>query len=198
MEDSRRHKQMIIKLGRLIKTDELNTLKFLCKDIIPAKLREKITTTEALFEALEERRKVLPGDQTFLRELLQDGLQGRVDVLEVVEEYERGGLCSPDVDSVRFSGLQIEDFTQEVQFLKDNIGREYKSFLRRLGVKECHIDQKEIEYPRNIQEIIHQCIRQWIHDHRDWQRDQVLEAVVKVLRKERRNDLAATFEAREF
>lgn len=100
MDESHLFKHMIVKIGRLVKEEELKTLKFLCKDFIPTKYREKVNSTEGLVELLEERGKVSPRDLVFLKQILLDGLHGRTDIQAVVAEYEQRLGLSPDVDSV--------------------------------------------------------------------------------------------------
>lgn len=106
LEQSRiRYKKMLLNLGRLIKPDgELKTLKFACSDYIPAKVREKITLAEDLFEALEERGKLSHDNLEFLKDLLGVALAGRTDVLDVIREYEQGFTAAPDTDSARSPG----------------------------------------------------------------------------------------------
>ncbi|BFZ17454.1 hypothetical protein BsWGS_20493 [Bradybaena similaris] len=194
LDESHRFKHMIIKIGRLIKEDELKTLKFLCKDIIPTKFREKVSTTEALVELLEERGKVSPRDLTYLKQILQDGLHGRTDILQVVAEYEQRLGPSPDVDSAPVH----QNFSREILCLEENLGKEYKSFLRRLGLGDHHIERIELENPKSVREQIHQCLRVWMRQNSRLQHSQLVDAVVKALQKEKRIDLATRIREENF
>uniref|UniRef100_A0A0B6ZRY6 DED domain-containing protein n=1 Tax=Arion vulgaris TaxID=1028688 RepID=A0A0B6ZRY6_9EUPU len=193
-------RQMLLQLGRLIRAEELNTLKFACKDDIPTRQRENITSIVTLFEALEERGKFSKNDVSYLKSLLKDALSGRTDVLHVVAEYEtaylhRGavspGAVSPDAE--RSPGHQTFGFRKEIQYLEDNLGKECKFFLRCL-IADHKIEHFELSNSKFNKEVIHQCLCAWLQDSKHLQHADLLKAVIAALKKVKRYDLAECME----
>lgn len=60
----------LFQIGQELTSDDLHSLKFLCKDIIPAGKAERITSPLALFEELERMGKLSKDSPDFLVDCL--------------------------------------------------------------------------------------------------------------------------------
>lgn len=81
-------RRMLVQLNNLIQPDELCSMKFLCKDIIPLRKREEIRNSIDLFNELEQRGKLKWDDVSFVGYLLRNACYGRTDVLDIFSTYK--------------------------------------------------------------------------------------------------------------
>uniref|UniRef100_A0A2C9M8S9 DED domain-containing protein n=1 Tax=Biomphalaria glabrata TaxID=6526 RepID=A0A2C9M8S9_BIOGL len=86
------YRAMIVELSSKLTDKELGSMKFMCKEIIPNRVRDSLATSLHLFEALEERNKLSATNLEFLKHLLKTGCNKREDVLLIVENFERGNV----------------------------------------------------------------------------------------------------------
>ncbi|XP_005094212.1 uncharacterized protein LOC101861195 [Aplysia californica] len=174
------YRVMLSKLDSMLRDDELNRLKSFCKDFIRARDRDQISQCVDLFEALEERNKLSPDNLEFLKMALSSSCGGRSDVLDHLQKFE---------DKYRTCGdrnTQEEDFSDVFDFLENGLDGKYKSFLRRIGIKDAQLDQLHEDHPRNIKEVIHRSLVAWKKDSAEAS----IGTLVKALRDVKRNDLA--------
>jgi hypothetical protein len=192
LDSQTRFRSTLVRLGDLFRPGDLDRVKFVCKDVIPGSYRERIMTPEGLFEELEDRGRLNPSNLTFLRAVLQNALFGRTDVLRIIDEYEQGEPITSDGETRQLSsGLRTL-----CAYLEDNLAREYKSFLRRLEVNDRDIMIKEEENPRNVKEVIHQCLYVWLCANTGTSDAVLISKVIAALKREKRNDLAKHVEAK--
>ena len=81
-------RQMLFRVGKEITTDELQDLKFLCRESIPEAESEGIDRCTSLFTLLEKKDLLSSSNLDLLLELL--GLDGirRMDLVNIVNEYK--------------------------------------------------------------------------------------------------------------
>lgn len=56
-------------------------------------------------------------------------------------------------------------YSKEINFLTKNLGKEWRFFMRTLGVTDGDMLSVEQDYPRNLRDQIYQCLVQWIRDN---------------------------------
>lgn len=98
------YRQMLVEIAAKILPDELATLKFQTKTIIPTRARENINNVLEFFEALEERDRLSPHKLADLRTWLQGACKGRVEVFKLIDSYERRrnhSVASPTTDATQ-------------------------------------------------------------------------------------------------
>lgn len=84
------YKQMLLELDKSLKAEEFESLKFLCKDEVKKRERESVNRPTDLWEILETREKLGPNNLAFLKQIIKGSCNGRLDVLKVIENFERG------------------------------------------------------------------------------------------------------------
>ena len=77
---------VLTKIVSKLEKENLERLKFLCKDVIPDGDRENISSPEQLLIELEHRRKLAPNNLKFLQESLE--LVGRHDLAHDLKVFE--------------------------------------------------------------------------------------------------------------
>ena len=61
------------------------------------------------------------------------------------------------------SGVLFPDLTVEINYLADNLGKNWRQFIRQLpGITEADIDSAMDHNPRDLQERIRSCLKIWL------------------------------------
>lgn len=84
------YKQMLLELDKSLKAEEFESLKFLCKDEVKKRERESVNRPTDLWEILETREKLGPKNLAFLKQIIKGSCNGRLDIMRVIENFERG------------------------------------------------------------------------------------------------------------
>ena len=79
------------------------------------------------------------------------------------------------------------DLREEIHYLVDNLGRDWKFFMRALGLKEAKLETCIDSHPRNVREQTHMAFSEWKADcsPNTGNRADILRALKEI----RRNDL---------
>lgn len=93
-------RRMLASLSKLLKDDEFRTMKFLCSEFIKKREMESVENTMDLWENLESKEKIGPNNLIFLKEMLNNACNGRLDVFRIVQEYENNSR-NPDISAQR-------------------------------------------------------------------------------------------------
>ncbi|XP_061191123.1 FAS-associated death domain protein-like [Saccostrea echinata] len=185
------YKQMLLKLDKSLKTEEFESLMFLCKDDVRKRERENVKRPTDLWEILETREKLGPTNLMFLKDLIRHSCNGRVDVMKIIENFENGipddqqfvpprPVCQPSQQPVMgnrtpyqmnhlnpntSNTVNVDKYMKEINFLTKNLGKEWRFFMRTLGVTDGDMLSVEQDYPRSLRDQIYQCLVQWISDN---------------------------------
>lgn len=201
------YKQMLLELDKSLKAEEFESLKFLCKDEVKKRERESVNRPTDLWEILETREKLGPKNLAFLKQIIKGSCNGRLDVMRVIENFERGiphdsqrpvnsssvptnqqyvqqpVIYNPDPrqygqqpamynrDRPQFSPtnhsntVNVDKYMKEINFLTKNLGREWRFFMRTLGVTDGDMMSVEQDHPRSLRDQIYQCLVLWISNN---------------------------------
>ncbi|KAL3875400.1 hypothetical protein ACJMK2_033349 [Sinanodonta woodiana] len=88
------------------------------------------------------------------------------------------------------------DLSKEINFLTRNLGRNWRFFMRALGVDDTVIEHVEGQY-RTVRDQIYYCMQEWIQDQKQ---GATKERIIQALRDSsvERNDLAAGLELGDY
>lgn len=89
----------LAEIASKLSEENLEKLKFLCSDVIPAGDNEKVLTPEHLFRELEQRQKIAPNRLDFLHKCLQK--IGRDDLAAELKTFERESECGIEAGNFR-------------------------------------------------------------------------------------------------
>ncbi|XP_046366675.2 FAS-associated death domain protein-like [Haliotis rufescens] len=195
-QEQLRYRTMILSLNNMIKPEEVVSMKFLCQDFIKAAQRDKIKDFLELITILEERKKVSSEKIDFLTFLLNNATKGRRDVFDAVHEYQPQDEvmdATPEYPAQRdYSNPELR---QPIDLLKRKLGRDWRFFVRQLGVDDVEIDNLADAFPRDVKEQIHRAIKIYLNEKRERSSKQDL---IDACKKVRRMDLARKLEANEY
>ncbi|XP_064614714.1 FAS-associated death domain protein-like [Liolophura sinensis] len=171
---------MLNNLAHQLSERDLQSMKYLCRDLIPRGRLESIEEPIELWDALEQREQLGVNNTRFLKQLLIYGTEGRRDLLSILQNYEASLTSNADVHErtsdvtpshANFNGYrlsnpirsqqQFPELRREVEFIVKNIGRDWRQFVRALGVCEADIDYVSEQYPRDLREKVRQTLIMW-------------------------------------
>lgn len=111
--DTLAFRQMLVRLDSKITPQELEKMKIYCKDILGTKIRDQIRSFVALCEKLEERKCLSRKEMTFFETMLTLCTDGRLDVLDILNEFRNQNHESRVVGAVNTQhreGKSLKDY----------------------------------------------------------------------------------------
>ncbi|XP_068540690.1 FAS-associated death domain protein [Anas acuta] len=136
---------------------ELRELKFLCREKIGKRKLESVQSGTELFNFLLEQQVISSHDVDFLKTMLK--AIKREDLVTRLEHFVEEGEANvpedqPDVNEKRLQKVAIE-------VICENVGREWKMLMRKLGFSEVKMDRIIAANPLNLKEQLVQSLREW-------------------------------------
>nr|XP_013050352.2 FAS-associated death domain protein [Anser cygnoides] len=136
---------------------ELRDLKFLCQDKIGKRKLESVQSGAELFNFLLEQQVISSHNVDFLKTMLM--AIKREDLTTRLEHFVEEGEANvpddqPDVNEKRLQKVAIE-------VICENVGRDWKMLVRKLGFSEVKMDRIIAANPLNLKEQLVQSLREW-------------------------------------
>ncbi|XP_060075220.1 fas-associated death domain protein-like [Ylistrum balloti] len=187
----------LVRLSNLLKKDDLEAMKYMCKDVIGKRDLSKIESFFELCDNLESRDMLDSTNVTFLHNLLSSCCSGRKDILHVLESYTvpnnriNNGKVPNNTQNVQLYPVNVstpqqtvyvpvtavsshqvaqtydyKDVEKEINYLTRKLGREWRFFMRALGISDNDMAEMELQHPRNMREQIHGCFVIWSQQNR--------------------------------
>ncbi|NWS53490.1 FADD protein, partial [Chunga burmeisteri] len=149
---------------------ELSSLKFLCRDNIGKRRLEAVQSGGELFSILLEQQLIARDKVSFLHVLLES--IKREDLVSQLNQFvEEGEVYAPDD--------QPDMHEKPMEVICDNVGRDWRMLIRKLGVSEVKIDRIVVANPYNLHEQLAQSLREW----QKWKgKDAKVSDLIKALR----------------
>ncbi|XP_067903027.1 protein FADD [Heterodontus francisci] len=165
-----RFNMLLNDISQNLTKDNLEALKFLCKEHIGKRKLENIGSGIQLFQVLEELNLLSPEDTKTLTELLAN-IQ-RPDLQIKLSTFQKGnGHLQQPVCEV---GALTEQLNVAFGVICNGVGKDWRMFARKLGHKEPLLQQIEYRHPHDMREQILQALI-------EWQKTKGKEATVKTL-----------------
>ncbi|KAM8939154.1 FAS-associated death domain protein [Pelodytes ibericus] len=146
---------MLLNIAARLDDKELKDLKFICRDKISKKKMEQIKSGTDLFTSLLELNEISNDNLVHLIKLLK--LIKREDLVKDVVSYQTGSV-NPTIES---EIPERNELDQAFDILCDNIGSNWKMFMRRLGISDVILDRAMADYPCSMYEQQMQSLREW-------------------------------------
>ncbi|NXL07007.1 FADD protein, partial [Mesembrinibis cayennensis] len=131
---------------------ELSSLKFLCREQIGKRKLESVQSGGELFNILLEQQLIARGKVSFLEDLLKN--IKREDLVSQLKQFvEEGEANAPDD--------QLDVHEKPFEVICENVGRDWKMLMRKLGISEVKMDRIVTANPSNLREQLVQSLREW-------------------------------------
>ncbi|XP_018619109.1 FAS-associated death domain protein [Scleropages formosus] len=147
---------VLLRISEGLSPDNLEAMKFLCRNDIGKKRLETIKSGIQLFQCLSEMNKVGARDTAFLRALLED-IQ-RPDLVDLLEKFDR---CGPPGSGELPDAKEQEKLNIATEVIVDNMGRDWRMFGRKLGISDARLDHVREKHPFNLKEQVVELLREW-------------------------------------
>ncbi|KFQ38467.1 Protein FADD, partial [Mesitornis unicolor] len=157
-------------LSLSLSDSELASLKFLCQDKIGKRKLESVRSGRELFSILLEQQLITADDVAVLQGLLEN--IKRKDLISRLKQFvEEGEANAPDD--------QPDAHEKPIDVICENVGRDWRMLIRKLGVHEVKIDRIVAANERNLREQLYQSLREW---QKSKGRDAKVTDLIKALR----------------
>ncbi|NXJ40785.1 FADD protein, partial [Ciconia maguari] len=131
---------------------ELSSLKFLCRGKIGKRKLESLQSGRELFVILQEQQLIASNNVSFLEALLKN--IKREDLVSQLKQFvDEGEVNAPDD--------QPDVHEKPIEVICENVGRDWKMLMRKLGISEVKMDRVVAANPFNLQEQLVQALREW-------------------------------------
>ncbi|XP_048829692.1 protein FADD [Brienomyrus brachyistius] len=146
---------VLLRISDGLKTENLEAMKFLCSDIGKKKL-EKVDKGIQLFQYLQEMQKIGVGNTQYLRSLLKN--IKRPDLVEILDEFEKHG---PGPQEDLPDAAERDKLDIATQVIVDNLGKDWRMYGRKLGIKDAKLDHIREKHQYNLHEQVIELIQEW-------------------------------------
>ncbi|NXL32614.1 FADD protein, partial [Glaucidium brasilianum] len=131
---------------------ELSSLKFLCRGKIGKRKLECVRSGVELFNILLEQQLIASGKVEFLEDLFAS--IKREDLISQLKRFvEEGEVNAPDD--------QPDAHEKPIEVICENVGRDWRMLIRKLGFTQVKIDRVVAANPFNLHEQLVQALQEW-------------------------------------
>ncbi|KAG8429119.1 hypothetical protein GDO86_018271 [Hymenochirus boettgeri] len=144
---------LLLQISSKLNDSDLSSLKFLCMNNVGKRKMDGVKSATDLFSLLKERMEISHGNLDYLVELLLS--IKRDDLAKDVKNFNltNPALSVPVAESVALD----ETFL----VICENVGKEWKMLIRRLGVSDVMMDRIVDAHRSNMKEQLFQSLRTW-------------------------------------
>ncbi|XP_026706711.1 FAS-associated death domain protein [Athene cunicularia] len=136
---------------------ELSSLKFLCRGKIGKRKLECVRSGVELFNIFLEQQLIASGKVAFLEELFVS--IKREDLVSQLKQFvEEGEVNAPDDQPDAYEKCLQK---AAIEVICENVGRDWRMLIRKLGLSEVKIDRVVAANPLNLHEQLVQSLREW-------------------------------------
>ncbi|XP_040890075.1 protein FADD [Toxotes jaculatrix] len=143
---------VLLEISNQLSAQQLEDLKFMCRDVIGKRDQEKINSGLKLFQYLTERGKLGEANTEYLSDLLQK--VHRQDLADRI-----GAPYDPIVKEPGEAERAKLDIATEV--IAENLGKTWRKLGRKLGLKDVKLDSIHRRHPTELEETVVELLREW-------------------------------------
>ncbi|NXF51704.1 FADD protein, partial [Oceanites oceanicus] len=131
---------------------ELSSLKFLCRGKIGKRKLESVQSGGELFSILLEQQLIASDKVSFLEGLLES--IKREDLVSQLKQFVEEAEVNAADD-------QPDVHEKPIEVICENVGKDWKMLMRKLGISEVKMDRIVAANPFNLQEQVVQSLQEW-------------------------------------
>ncbi|KAG8001034.1 FAS-associated death domain protein [Nibea albiflora] len=146
---------VLLDISNQLSAEDLNNLKFLCKEMIGKRQQEHIDTGRKLFQVLTERGKLGADNRQYLYDLLLR-IQ-RQDLCDKLTRFETPAEpTDPQPDDEERAKLDIA-----TEVIAENLGKSWRKLGRKLGLTDVKLESISKRHPTELEETAVELLKEW-------------------------------------
>ncbi|XP_033484412.1 FAS-associated death domain protein [Epinephelus lanceolatus] len=146
---------VLLEISNQLSAEQLDKLKFLCRDMIGKRDLEKINTGIRLFQLLSERGKLSADNTEWLCQLLVE--IKRQDLSDKLNNSEsQAGFNDNQPDEEERAKLDIA-----TEVIAEKLGRNWRKLGRKLGLNDVKLESISRRHPTELDEIVRELLKEW-------------------------------------
>ncbi|XP_034039641.1 FAS-associated death domain protein [Thalassophryne amazonica] len=147
---------VLLNISKELTAEQLEQLKFLCKDIIGKREREKVVSGLQLFQLLTERRQLGEDNTLYLSKLLLE--IHRHDLSEILNGHRsQRQTAENQPDPAERVKLDIA-----TDVIASRLGKNWRRLGRKLGVNDVKLESISLKFPTDLEEMTRELLKEWI------------------------------------
>ncbi|XP_033847647.1 protein FADD [Periophthalmus magnuspinnatus] len=146
---------LLLDISSHLSKEQLESLKFLCGDVIRKRDQEKVDTGIKLFQMLMQRAKLGPDNTEYLSRLLTE--VQRQDLRDKLQSF-RGDAPG---DAPGGAPGQRDKLEHAAEVLSENLSHSWRKLGRKLGLTEVKLASISRKYPTDLEETAVELVREW-------------------------------------
>ncbi|KAM9366642.1 FAS-associated death domain protein [Symphorus nematophorus] len=154
MSESLNFNSVLLEISNHLTADELDQMKFLCRDQIGKRELEKIETGRRLFEVLSQRGKLAADNTEFVSDLLEK--IHRPDLADRLRSFRASRATHHPLDEAERVKL---DAATEV--IVENLGRNWRKLGHKLHLAEVKLESIATRHPTDLEETAVELLKEW-------------------------------------
>ncbi|XP_035508205.1 FAS-associated death domain protein [Morone saxatilis] len=145
---------LLLEISNQLSSEQLDKLKFLCRDLVGKRDLEKTDTGRRLFQILTERGRLAPDNTEYLCRLLTE--IHREDIAEKLSRFECPPGCPEVLDKAETDKLDIA-----TNVISENLGKNWRKLGRKLGLSEVKLESISKRHPTELDETVIELLKEW-------------------------------------
>ncbi|XP_044052673.1 protein FADD [Siniperca chuatsi] len=146
---------VLLEISNQLSSEQLDQMKFMCRDMIGKRELEKISTGRQLFQVLTERGRLGADNTDWLCQLLK--LIQRQDLSDQLNGFERqSGNTDNQPDEAEKVKLDVA-----TEVIAENLGRNWRKLGRKLGLNEVKLESISKRHPTELEETVVELLKEW-------------------------------------
>ncbi|XP_076593027.1 FAS-associated death domain protein [Chaetodon auriga] len=146
---------VLLEISNQLSAEQLEQIKFLCRDMIRKRELETIDTGRKLFNILTERGRLGADNKECLCELLRE-IQ-RHDLSDKLNRFEsQSGSTDNQPDDEEKAKLDIA-----TEVISENLGKSWRKLGRKLGLTDVKLESIYKRHPTELEEMAVELLKEW-------------------------------------
>lgn len=146
---------ILLEISNQLTKDQLEKIKFLCKDVVGKREQENIDTGSKLFQSLTEKSKLGVDNKEYLCRLLQ-GIQ-RHDLSDKLKHF----VGQPDSPNSQPDEKETAKLDLATEVITENLGKNWRKLGRKLGLTDVKLESISRRHPTELEETAMELLKEW-------------------------------------
>ncbi|XP_061132397.1 protein FADD [Syngnathus typhle] len=154
--DSLKFNALLLDISSHITNEQLDSLKYLCRDKVGKRVLETIDSGYKLFQCLTEGGELRQDKTKLLSELLE--YIKRQDLSDKLNNFQ----SPPDCAGIQLSQTEKDKLEIAINLMAENLGLTWRKLGRKLGFNETKLQSISLRFPTDLEETARELLKEWM------------------------------------